>query len=86
MKGRRFLLDDPVAVTSGGNLILNLAYVEDAHSVNKMIAVLRRNDNAGCQFFVGIGVSSPEAKKAMKMLDDFCAELAATIKIGHRPQ
>jgi hypothetical protein len=77
---RRWLVQDPVAVTSGGRLLVNLAYIEDVNSVAAVLDVLRCDELRG-PVFVGVTLGSVEVEKAMRRLDDAAAELAATAAI-----
>ena len=81
MNGR--LLYDPVAVTSKGLILVNVAYVEDVDSVEQMLALLKSKDFTG-RLFLGITLGPADTLKALKAMDDFSAELAAVSSVGHR--
>lgn len=83
MRRKARLHHSPMAVTSRGEILVNLAYVENIRSVAAMVARLKRERRA---VFVGILAPKERGTLVLQRIDDAAAEVAAVMCAPPKPQ
>lgn len=66
-------LDDPFAVTTSGNVLLNIQNFDDVETAEE---ALRRALRERTPIFIGVTMNAREVRSVMKHLGDICHEPA----------
>jgi hypothetical protein len=70
------LIDDPIALTSGGAVIINITHLEDTTDV---AAVIARLIGEGHRLFIGIAVPGALRRELRKGIDDAGADIVGRL-------
>lgn len=79
------LVDDPIAITSGGQLLLNVTHLD---GMADAVAAVRRLLDEGHQVFVGIAVPVGLRRQLRRDIDDATADVVGRLgpRLRRRPR
>lgn len=84
-KAEARLVDDPIAITSGGQLLLNTMHLD---GMADPVAAIRRLLDDGHRVFVGIAVPKQLRREVLRDIDDAAADVVGRLglRLRRRPR